>query len=244
MSRDAISVIIPTLDEQVHIERTLTAARHPSVGQVIVVDGGSRDRTAAIARACGATVLSASPGRAAQMNAGAAAARGGILLFLHADTRLPPDFAAHVTTIMSDPGVAVGAFSLRIDAPHAALRLIERLVQFRSRFLRMPYGDQALFCRADLFRRIGGFPDLPIMEDFEYIRRARAAGRVRLASAAVETSARRWLQRGILRTTLLNQWCIAGHLLGAPSQRVAVWRRGAEVEPSRVQPVRPATGES
>jgi cellulose synthase/poly-beta-1,6-N-acetylglucosamine synthase-like glycosyltransferase len=124
--------------------------------EVIVVDGDSRDQTVELLRRHGVKTISSTPGRATQMNAGAASALGGILLFLHADTKLPANFDRHVRSILSCPKVSAGAFELKIDAPHRALRWIERLANWRSRRLHLPYGDQAIFMRNETFHAMGG----------------------------------------------------------------------------------------
>jgi len=157
------------------------------------------------------------------MNAGAEAAEGTFLVFLHADTRLPEEFDGYVRRILTESGVAAGAFQLKIDDPSARLRLIEKAANWRSRYLQMPYGDQAIFLRRELFREMGGFPDLPIMEDFQLIRRLRGRGRIVIAPAAVVTSARRWKQLGALRTTLINQLMILGFYLDLEPSRLARW---------------------
>jgi len=142
-------------------------------------------------------------------------------LFLHADTRLPEGFDAHVRRALGQPRVVAGAFRLRIDGPQRTLRLIECGVNLRSRCLQMPYGDQALFLKAETFRTVGGFPELPIMEDFELVRRLRRHGRIAIADAAVTTSARRWNAFGALRTTWTNQMVIIGYYLGVSPGRLA-----------------------
>lgn len=123
------------------------------------------------------------------------------------------------------PGVAAGAFRFRLDANDKAYRILERLVNWRSRILQMPYGDQTLFMTAWTFRALGGFPDLPIMEDFEMVRRLKRHGRVDIAPATAVTSARRWKTRGLLRTTFLNQAIVAAYLLGVSSRRIFEWYR-------------------
>ncbi len=218
-----ISIIIPTLNEAANIANTLTSIQNASDAEIIVVDGGSNDETVALARSCGAKVIISPPGRAGQMNEGAAAAEGEVLIFLHADTRLPEGFEHHVHQVLAHPGVAAGAFELRIEAPLRRLRIIERIANLRSRKLQMPYGDQAIFLRADLFREVGGFPDMPIMEDFELIRRLRHRGRIIIAPAPAVTSARRWMNMGIWRTTLINQLAIIFYFLGVSPYRIAHW---------------------
>lgn len=219
-----VSVIIPARNEEAYIGETLDHVLPADPWEVIVVDGHSTDRTAEIAEAFGVTVVSSLPGRARQLNAGAAIATGEVLLFLHADTRLPPSFHQHIRRVLAQASVSAGAFRLRVDAPHRALRVIETLVNWRSRYLQLPYGDQAIFLRAETFRRVGGFANLPIMEDFDLARRLRRLGRIVVAPASIVTSARRWLECGICRTMLINQACIAGYLLGVSPSRLALWR--------------------
>lgn len=224
-----ISVIVPVVNEAAAIGAALRQIPQTEDLEVIVVDGGSCDHTAHIAEACGTHVLRTTAGRAHQMNAGAEVARGGILLFLHADTRLPAGFARMVRETLSRPEVIAGAFRLRIDSPRRSLRIVETFANFRSSRLQAPYGDQALFLRADCFRASGGFPEVPIMEDFAFVRRLRRMGRISLAPAAAVTSARRWEQLGVLRTTLINQVIILAYLLGVSPERLARWYRGADV---------------
>jgi rSAM/selenodomain-associated transferase 2 len=221
-----VTVIIPTLNEAATIAATITSAQSASDVEVIIADGGSRDDTVERARSCGAQVLSTSAGRAEQMNAGATAAKGDILLFLHADTCLPERFDECVREALSRPDVVAGAFRLRFDSPRWGLRVIEWLANWRSTRLHMPYGDQAIFLRAETFHDIGGFPDIPVMEDFELMRRLRRRGRIRIAPVSVVTSARRWTERGVLKTTLINQAMIIAYLLGVSPSRLARWYYG------------------
>ena len=221
-----MSVVIPTLNEEEHLEATLeSVTREPDI-EVIVVDGGSSDRTAELALARGARLLTTTAQRARQMNAGAAAASAPVLLFLHGDTRLPPGFSGRALELLAGRGTAAGAFRLAVAGPGWGLRAIEGLANARSRLLHLPYGDQALFVTAELFRRAGGFPDLPIMEDVVFIRRLRRAGRIAIAPCSALTSDRRWRRRGILRTTLVNQAVLTGFFLGVDPARLAGWYRG------------------
>jgi hypothetical protein len=215
-----ISVIIPAVNEADRIEAALEVPLTTAEVETIVVDGGSSDATHAIASARGAKVISCEKGRARQMNAGARAAAGDILVFLHADSRLPRGFERFVRDVLSRPGVSAGAFRCEADRHFAGKRLMEALVNFRSMALGLPYGDQALFVTRAVFEKAGGFPDLPIMEDVEFVRRAKRFGRVAIAPAAVVTSARRWEEHGVLGTTLVNQLVVAGYALGVPPERL------------------------
>lgn len=188
-----LSIIIPAIDEADGIESSLAGMEGISfVTEKIVVDGGSRDETEERARASGAKVITSAPMRSTQMNAGARVAEGTVLLFLHADTRLPPGFEHHVLEILDRPDTVAGAFRLGIDGHFPGLRVIEWLANFRSIRMGLPYGDQAIFMAADRFHRAGGFPEIPIMEDFAFVRRLRNQGRIGIARTAVTTSARRY----------------------------------------------------
>ncbi len=219
-----LSVIIPTFNEERTIGHTLDRVRGGSAWEVIVVDGQSTDRTREIARAHGATVVESSLGRGRQLAAGASFATGNTLLFVHADTSLPSAFDEYIFRALDRPGVCAGAFRLLIDGEGRSLRFIQKMANFRSRARQMPYGDQAIFVRANVFQEVGGFPDLPIMEDYVLIRRLRRIGRIEIAPASVVTSARRWIDQGVWQTTLVNQVCIAAYWLGVPATRIARWR--------------------
>ena len=218
-----ISVIIPALNEAEAISVALSSSQNSNGVEQIVVDGGSSDGTSRVAQAWNARIVRSPPGRARQMNTGAEAAEGKFLVFLHADTRLPKGFDRHIRQILTQPGVVAGAFQFRVDSPSAGLRMIEKAANWRSQYLHMPYGDQAIFLKAELFREIGGFPDLPIMEDFELVRRLRGRGRIVIAPAAAVTSARRWQELGTFRTTLIHQWVILAFYLGFDPSRLARW---------------------
>jgi rSAM/selenodomain-associated transferase 2 len=220
-----ISIIIPTLNEAENIKEAIVTTQPNTNIEVIIVDGGSKDNTIEIAQSLNVKVISSSPGRAVQMNAGAVAASGNILLFLHADTRLPTGFDDMIRTALEQPGIVAGAFKLRIDAPLLSLRWVEWGVNVRSHFCQMPYGDQAIFLTKEVFQQIGGFPELPIMEDFELIRRLKPIGRIVIIPTPVVTSARRWLQKGVFKTTLLNQIVIIAYLLGVSPERIRCWYR-------------------
>ncbi len=220
-----ISIIIPTVNEAENIKATLATTQASTEVETIVVDGGSKDNTVEIAKSLGAKVITSAVGRACQMNAGAKDSNGDILLFLHADTRLPFGFDCMVRTTLAQPGIVAGAFALRIDAPLASLRLVEWGANMRSRFLQMPYGDQAIFLTKQTFHHIGGFGELPIMEDFELMRRLRNLGKIAIIPTPVVTSARRWLKKGVWQTTVLNQLIIIAYFLGVSPKQLYSWYR-------------------
>lgn len=203
-----VSVVIPALDEEARIAGQLARVTAiPDVHQVIVVDGGSRDRTVALARSFrGVSVLAAPPGRASQMNAGARRSTGDVLLFLHADVRLPLDAVRWVRAALADSTVVGGAFRTWTvaDGERRWLAPLLHLADLRSRYTRLPYGDQAIFARAEVFRRLGGFPEQPLMEDLEFSRRLSLEGRIRTVPATVRVSGRRFEARPLYYALLVN----------------------------------------
>ncbi|MEG4573230.1 TIGR04283 family arsenosugar biosynthesis glycosyltransferase [Microcoleus sp. N3A4] len=221
-----ISIIIPVLNEAPTIAPVISSAGNAQNVEIIVADGGSSDGTADIAKSLGVRVISTAPGRAAQMNAGAAVATGDILLFLHADTLLPREYDYFARLVLANPSAVAGAFELKIDARRLSLRLVETGVNWRSNFLQMPYGDQAIFLSSATFDKIGGFPDLPLMEDFEFVRRLKKQGRIEIVPHPVLTSARRWQQLGVIKTTAINQIVIIGYFFGVSPDRLAFWYKG------------------
>jgi rSAM/selenodomain-associated transferase 2 len=193
--------------------------------ETIVVDGGSEDETGKLAAALGAQVFSSPRGRSKQMNLAASKASGEILLFLHADTHLPENFQEHVVSALRCSKVAGGAFQLVIRGSSISLRLIELGVNIRSRLLKIPYGDQAIFLRTETFKRLNGFKEMQIMEDLDLVRRLGKVGRIAIVNASVVTSARRWNQVGILKTTLINQIAVASYFAGVSPARIACFYR-------------------
>ena len=194
-----ISVIIPTLNEASALRALLPGLIREGV-EVLVVDGGSADATLPVAREFHATIVQSRPGRAAQMNAGAQAATGDWLWFLHADTVLPPDWEGQLRRAMEAPAVVGGGFRSVIDAPGAGYRFLDAWGRLRTRIQRSFYGDQGIFVRRNLFERLGGFAEIPVCEDAEFSGRMWRAGRVAILPGPIRTSARRWQRYGFWRT--------------------------------------------
>ncbi len=217
-----LSVIVPMLNEASAIARTLEAIRTGAPqAEIIVVDGGSNDGSAEIARPRCDLVVEAPRGRALQMNSGAARSSGDALVFVHADTMVPTTFAREIETALADSEIVGGRFDVRLDDDHPLCKLIGALISIRSRISRTGTGDQAIFARREIFEGIGGFPDLPICEDLDFARRLKRAGRVACLRTEVITSARRWKKGGIMRT-ILRMWTIRSlYLAGVSPMRLA-----------------------
>lgn len=215
-----LSIIIPTLNEAPSIVQTLMRVRQEGDCELIVVDGGSGDSTVELARAHADRVITAPRGRARQMNAGAREASGEVLLFLHADTKLPPQFSQLLTHVFSDRYVVGGRFDVRLDAAGWPFRMIETLMNCRSRWTRISTGDQAIFVRSQVFHEIGGYPDLALMEDLEFSRKLKRVGKIACLHERVVTSARRWQQDGVFRT-IVRMWVLRFcHFWGVPAERL------------------------
>jgi len=220
-----ISVFIPTLNEAAVIEKTLTALpRHESLER-IVVDGHSSDGTAALAEPFADKVLVTQAGRAQQMNAGARVAGGEVFLFLHADSRLDENGFCDLIEAFDDPAVVGGAFRLAIDSSRLSLRIVAAVANWRTWLTGIPYGDQGIFVRRSVFERLGGYPELPIMEDLEFARRLNRAGTIALLSRPMITSSRRWDKEGVGYTTVRNQIFVLFYLLGVSPTRLSRWYR-------------------
>ena len=197
----SISIVVPTLNEAAELPETLRRARAiPEVGEIIVVDGGSRDDTRQVATEAGCAVLSAPAGRGGQLRLGASRARGELVLLLHADTWLPPEAGKAAFECCQRRDVVGGGFWKTFRNPSWLMRGSRARCWLRLWVGRRILGDQAMFIRREALERIGGVPDVPLMEDFELCRRLRPLGRLALADAVVSTSARRFQSRGVLRT--------------------------------------------
>ncbi len=207
-TRPWLSVVIPTLNEESHLAQAIHSARQCPGVQIIVVDGGSTDRTCEIADSLGARVVQCEAMRGKQLAAGARAANADILLFLHADTRLPFGYWLEVDRITRQTGTAAGAFQMTLNHAGWALRLVEWGTRLRSVWRQLPYGDQAIFLHRNALREVGGIKPLSVMEDFDLVCRLRQIGRVRISDLPAITSARKCMAQGTWRTVLIHQWMI------------------------------------
>jgi rSAM/selenodomain-associated transferase 2 len=223
MSAGGLSIIVPVLNEEVGIARMLQGLSELRARgtEVIVVDGGSRDRTIALAQPLCDRLVVAPRGRAAQMNAGAGAAHGDVLLFLHADTHLPADADRLVLDGLAASGRPWGRFDVRIDGRHPLLPVIAATMNLRSRVTGIATGDQAIFVDRSAFAAVGGFPDIALMEDIVLSRRLKRLGRPLCLRAQALTSGRRWEKHGVVRT-ILTMWRLRlAFFLGAEPARLA-----------------------
>lgn len=220
-----ISVIIPALGEGEHLALLVQFLQMASGAEVIAAVPDGDEATAAIAAHAGARVVRGAAGRGQQLIAGAAAATGDILLFCHADTMLPAGWDAAVRAALAASGVVGGAFRLRIGAPGAAYRVIEKMANLRTRWARMPYGDQAFFTTRAVYDAAGGFAPLPLMEDVDFIRRLRRRGRLALLEGEAISSARRWDREGPFYGTVRNWTLMTCYLLGVSPVTLANFYR-------------------
>lgn len=217
-------MIVPTLNEAPRIAALLASLGAQVFRERIVVDGGSKDGTFQIAeRVLGVTAIASPRGRGAQLNAGAARARSEILLFLHADTRLPDNAGAMIAAALDDPSVVGGCFRLSFDEPGVLLSLYAWTTRFETGAT--TFGDQAFFARASAFHRCGGFPEWPVLEDVELRRRLKTLGRFVKLDAVVITSARRFVGEGIVRRQAMNAAILALHRMGVNAAMLARWYR-------------------
>jgi len=218
----AVSVIIPARNEESRIGAAIDSAFAAGAAEVLVADGGSSDATIAVARERGGRIVTGAEMRARQLNLGAREAAHDALLFLHADTLLPAGAAMAVEDALAQ-GVVFGGFRIAFLEP--GLGAVARMINARTRFTREPWGDQAQFARRDAFLAAGGYPEIPIMEDYELARRMKRAGRTMLLPLTVRTSGRRFLELGIVRTAALNWMIIASYHAGVSPERLARWYR-------------------
>ncbi|MBI1912684.1 MAG: TIGR04283 family arsenosugar biosynthesis glycosyltransferase [Deltaproteobacteria bacterium] len=218
------SVIIPALNEAGNLKGAIASAG-PNA-EIIVADGGSTDETRQTARELGAIVIKTPAGRGLQMDSAALHAKGEVLLFLHADSRLPEGWQNDIAGALTDQKVAGGGFRLRIDSPGKGFRLIERIANLRGRFLGLIYGDQAIFARREIFFSAGGFNKLPLMEDVDCVKRLSKLGKVVLLDKEVRTSPRRWDKGGVIRNTFWNITFLSLYKVGIPPKKLYGWYYG------------------
>ncbi len=217
-----LSIVIPTLNESAVIERKIWQALMLQPIEIVVTDGQSQDGTGDLARSAGATVVTSERGRGRQLNAGARATTGDVLLFLHADCWLESQAAEQIEAVLRDEKVIGGAFQQRIDHDRRVFRWLEWGNSVRVRWRRMPYGDQGIFVRRSAFEAIGGFAEVRLMEDVLLMREFRRRGwRIKLLPGPIHVDPRRWLKHGVVRQTLRNWTLLAGLKLGISPDRLA-----------------------
>jgi rSAM/selenodomain-associated transferase 2/rSAM/selenodomain-associated transferase 1 len=238
LMRPRFSIVVPVLNEETAVN---PAIEHigglqgaSGSAEIVIVDGDPEGKTVKTVRDTNVITAIGKKGRGNQMNRGAALAKGDILVFLHADTRLPSDALTLIETAFTDPAVAAGAFDLAIASGRPVFRLIEKIASVRSRLTRIPYGDQAIFIRRDYFNTIGGFSDIPIMEDVEIMQRIKKRGyRIAFIDQPVMTSARRWETEGILYCTLRNWLLLSLYLSGVSPERLTKWYKSVPPHSSK-----------
>jgi rSAM/selenodomain-associated transferase 2 len=220
-----LSIVIPALNESANLARLLPdLATREAAAEVIVVDCGSEDDSReVVARAPAARWLASPRGRARQMNAGARASRGDVVLFLHADTMLPERAGDAIRAALADPGVVGGRFDVRLDSRRPLLAVVAWMMNQRSRLTGLATGDQGIFVRRSVLDALGGYADIPLMEDIELSRRLKRCGRVAALRLRVTTSARKWEREGVVRTIVLMWTLRLLYALGVAPARLHRW---------------------
>ncbi|HKI62056.1 MAG TPA: TIGR04283 family arsenosugar biosynthesis glycosyltransferase [Mariprofundaceae bacterium] len=221
----AIAVVVPVLDEAGELAARLPGLLCLEADELVVVDGGSHDGTLHILQQAGIRYVSGKPGRAHQMNAGVAATKSEVIVFLHIDTLITSSDLLHVKAAMQKPGIVGGRFDVRLTGKHPMFRVIETMINLRSRLSRISTGDQGIFVHRDVFERMGGFPDQPLMEDIEFSRRLKREGKIICLTQKLVNSSRRWEKHGLIRTILLMWKLRLLYRLGVPVERLATMYR-------------------
>ena len=223
------SIIIPVLNEQDRINSLIEhvlSQGYEGACEIIVVDGDPQGGTIKFIQDENVTSITSKKGRASQMNAGAELAHGEVLIFLHADTKLPPNALEKISQVLENEEYVGGAFDLGIDSDSLLLKYIAARARFRSRLNRIPYGDQAIFIRKSYFDKIGRFKEIPLMEDVELMRRIKKRGdKIFILRDRTKASARRWEKEGIFCTTLRNQLLVSLYYLGVSPDKLAKYYR-------------------
>lgn len=237
--KDTFSVIIPVLNEASVINHAVEHVHHigGEIGahfdfEIIVVDGDAEGRTINAVKHTGAQTITSRKGRGSQMNAGAARAQGDILIFLHTDTKLPGDAFTDISDAIHQRNYDAGAFNLGIESDRFAYRMIEKMVSIRSGITKIPYGDQAIFVKKEVFTKLGGFQEIPLMEDVEFMRRLKKSGfSICVLTKKVKTSPRRWEDEGIFYCTIRNWLLISLYLAGVrPEKLVRFYYRNEKAD--------------
>jgi rSAM/selenodomain-associated transferase 2 len=218
-----ISIIIPVLNEEAHLGSCIEAIKqYDDSCEIIIADGGSSDRTIEIAESSqGVKVVTTRKGRGLQMNAGAFSATGDILLFLHADTTLEDGWGQAIAGAVKDSSIVGGAFTFAIKNPAKKYRAVEQWVKLRCFLFRLPYGDQAIFVKRHVFKKLGGYKNIPLMEDVDLIERMKRLGRIVILETRALTSERRWGRKGLIYTAVLNQLIMFLYKIGVSPQKLA-----------------------
>lgn len=218
-------MVVPLLNEAVTLPQLLQDLRQCEADELVLVDGGSSDKTQQILQESGLRWLTSGPGRGAQMNTGARVCESEIILFLHADTVISSSHIGILRELAAEPAYMGGRFDVRLSGAHLALRVIEWFINLRSRLSSISTGDQAMFVRRDVFKTMGGFSDIPLMEDIDLARRLKRLGKVACLPQKVCTSSRRWEQHGFVRTVLLMWRMRLLYWLGvSPAKLAAMYR--------------------
>ncbi len=215
-----ISVIIPSLNEEGTLENLLQGLQLCDFWEIIVVDGGSVDRSKEIAKRYADKVIDSQAGRGTQLNRGAVKASGEALLFLHADSKIKSDITAAIKESLNLTDIAGGAFRLRIDSAKPSLKLVSSGANLRARLFGFAFGDQGIFVKREVFEKLGGFSDTPIMEDIDFVKRIKAYGKFHIMDDFICTSPRRWEREGVMFCTLRNSLILFLYSIGVPTVKL------------------------